>query len=118
MTQQDYRQGLLHRVGAASEPRKILDVNSADFDDIVKHFGQRIFTLGVVSKVSQSPLLPGHVATPVRNNGIPHPSASATELIARQQAFTGKIPALAKGVIIAWALFNMTWIILSLLRIL
>ncbi len=103
-----------HRLGATPETRKVLDINNKDFDDIVKHFGQRFFQLGVVTSEINSPVVKGHISTPVTLTRIPHPNVSATEIIAQQRSFAGKIPPLAKGVIVAWALFNFTLLLLSL----
>jgi hypothetical protein len=105
------------RLGAAPEPRKILDLNSKDFDDTVKHFGLRFFQLGAVSDVNTQHAMAGHMTTPVTIHRVPHPNASATEIIAQQRSLTGKIPSLARGVIIAWALFNLTGLILALVGI-
>ncbi len=106
----------IRRLGAAPESRKILDINNKDFDDIVQHFGQRFFQLGVVASGNNSPIINGHVITPATIDHTPHPQAVATEIIAQQRSFAGKIPPLVKGVIIAWALFNFAWLMLSLIR--
>ncbi len=105
----------LRRLGATPEPRKILDLNSKDFDNTVKHFGQRFFHLGVVSDAGKPHVLKHHLASPASINYIPHPNATATEIIAQQRSLSGKIPPLARGVIIAWAFLNLTVLILSLL---
>ncbi len=91
-----------------------LDLDSKEFDDIVKHFGQRFFQLGVVASGNNSPVVNGHIVTPANLSQAPHPNVSATEIIAQQRVIAGRIPPLARGVIIAWALFNCVWLVLSL----
>jgi len=121
MVRQDELQSLpgfnSRRLGAISEPRRVLDVNEKDFDDIVKHFGQRAFQMGIMPSSRMIPISERQIATPVAISHTAPPRVSATELIARQQTFVGRIPPLAKDVIVAWAIFNLTWIFLSLLRI-
>ena len=104
----------IRRFGATPAPRKILDINNKEFDDVIKHFGQRFFQLGVVASENNAPLVNGHVITPAMLAQIPQPNASVTEIIAQQRSFSGRIPPLVKGVIITWALFNFAWLLLSL----
>ncbi len=104
----------IRRFGATPEPRKILDINNKDFDDTVKHFGQRFFQLGAVASGNHSRVVNRHIITPATIDHTSHPNVSATEIIAQQRSFAGKIPPLTRGVVIAWALFNFSWLLLSL----
>ncbi|OLS14371.1 MAG: hypothetical protein RBG13Loki_2020 [Promethearchaeota archaeon CR_4] len=121
MTSQDERhffsQSCFRRLGAVSEPHRVLDVNARNFDDIIKHFGQRAFQLGIVQVINPSPISKQQIATPVVVTRVATPTVSASELIARQHTFLGKITPLTKGIIAAWAIFNLTWILFSLLGI-
>ncbi len=102
------------RLGATPETRKLLDINSKDFDDIVRHFGRRISQLGVMANEYKAPRVNGHVITPTNLDKTAYPHASATEIIAQQRSFVARIPPLAKGIVVSWALFNFTWLLLSL----
>ena len=92
--------------------RRILDINNKDFDEVIKHFGQRFFDLRPKEACKASGGI-SYIATPVNVKSILSPKANVIETIAQQKSIGGKIPSLTRGVIVVGVILNIFWLILS-----